>query len=260
MHNIQTKHIEAMRNLLFEEFGIHVSDLKAGNIVPKLSKLLLNEKYENADDFFLFLKKDFSAAKIIIAKYFTTNHTFFFREEDHFDFVLKDVVETKKTNIAIWSAASSTGEEAYSIAMTLLDRGIKDFKILASDLDKTVLKHFNEGEYGESRLSKVSEKQRKRYFIETKTGFVRVKNDLRKHIFIKNLNLMDDLAFEKQFDYIFCRNVFIYFNDRSRFKTLEMLSKNLKLGGYIFVGHTESLFNLPPNLKKVENSIFKKIS
>jgi chemotaxis protein methyltransferase CheR len=71
---------------------------------------------------------------------------------------------------------------------------------------------------------------------------------------------MDDLAFEKQFDYIFCRNVFIYFNDQSRFKTLEMLSKNLKLGGYIFVGHTESLFNLPPNLKKVENSIFKKIS
>jgi len=125
VHNIQTKHIEAMRNLLFEEFGIHVSDLKAGNIVPKLSKLLLNEKYENADDFFLFLKKDFSAAKIIIAKYFTTNHTFFFREEDHFDFVLKDVVETKKNKHRYLVCGFFNGGRSLQYRNDLVGQGYK---------------------------------------------------------------------------------------------------------------------------------------
>lgn len=260
MYNIQTKHIEEMRELLYEEFGIHISDLKSANILPKFTKMLLNEKIQTADEFFSFLKKDFSHAKVMIAKYFTTNHTFFFREEDHFEFLLKDIIEKKKNNITIWSAASSTGEEAYSIVMTLLDRNISQFKILASDLDKAVLHQFNKGEYNESRLSKVSANQRRKYFNEVRPGFVSIKKELRKHIYIKNLNLMDDLRFEKAFDYIFCRNVFIYFDERSRFKSLEMLSKNLKVGGFIFVGHTESMFNLPQGLQKIENSIFKKIS
>ena len=119
MHNIQTKHIEAMRNLLFEEFGIHVSDLKAGNIVPKLSKLLLNEKYENADDFFLFLK-DFSAAKIIIANILRQIIHFSFGKKIILILYLKMCRNKNKHRYLV--CGFFNGEEAYSIAMTLLDR------------------------------------------------------------------------------------------------------------------------------------------
>ncbi|HOE09775.1 MAG TPA: protein-glutamate O-methyltransferase CheR, partial [Treponemataceae bacterium] len=196
--------------------------------------------------------------KELLIKYITTNHTYFFREAEHFTHLLEDIKKTNKTNITIWCAASSTGEEPYSIAMTLLDEGIKDFKILASDLDRCVLEEFNEGIYNENRFIKTSKYQKIKYFEKLSEGVYKIRSELRKHICIKRLNLMDNLYFTQPFDYIFCRNVFIYFDDTSRQRTLETLARSLVSGGKLYIGHTETLFTFPSSLRREANSVYRK--
>lgn len=259
MFDIKKGRINEIRDLVYREFGIHISDSKIGSIEPKIHKLLMNEKYRNAEDFFTELETGNPRTKELLIKYITTNHTYFFREAEHFSHLLEDIKRAGKANAAIWCAASSTGEEPYSIAMTLLDEGINDFKILASDLDRCVLEEFNQGIYNENRFIKTSKYQKIKYFTKESEGVYKIRSELRKHICIKRLNLMDNLIFEKPFDYIFCRNVFIYFDDTSRQKTLETLAKNLKSGGKLYIGHTETLFTFPASLRREANSVYRKV-
>ena len=210
MFDIKKGRINEIRDLVYREFGIHISDSKIGSIEPKINKLLMNEKYRTAEDFFSELETGNPRTKELLIKYITTNHTYFFREAEHFAHLLEDIKKTNRTNITIWCAASSTGEEPYSIAMTLLDEGIKDFKILASDLDRCVLEEFNLGIYHDNRFIKTTKYQKIKYFTKESEGVYKIRSELRKHICIKRLNLMDNLYFAQPFDYIFCRNVFIY--------------------------------------------------
>ncbi|HQL06056.1 MAG TPA: protein-glutamate O-methyltransferase CheR [Treponemataceae bacterium] len=258
MFDIKKGRINEIRDLVYREFGIHISDNKIGSIEPKINKLLMNEKYRTAEDFFSELETGNPKTKELLIKYITTNHTYFFREAEHFTHLLEDIKKTNKTNITIWCAASSTGEEPYSIAMTLLDEGIKDFKILASDLDRCVLEEFNEGIYNENRFIKTSKYQKIKYFEKLSEGVYKIRSELRKHICIKRLNLMDNLYFTQPFDYIFCRNVFIYFDDTSRQRTLETLARSLVSGGKLYIGHTETLFTFPSSLRREANSVYRK--
>ncbi len=259
MFIIKKSRIKEIRDLVYREFGIYISDSKIGSVEVKINKLLINEKYQNADIFFSELDSGNPKAKELLIKYITTNHTYFFREAEHFTHLLEDIKNSNKSNVTIWCAASSTGEEPYSIAMTLIDDGIRDFRILASDLDLSVLEEFNNGIYSENRFIKTSKFQRLKYFDKVKEDLYKIKSELRKHISIKRLNLMDNLQFAKPFDYIFCRNVFIYFDDSSRQKTLEMLARSLKSGGKLYIGHTETLFTFPSSLRREANSVYKKV-
>ncbi len=259
MFSIKKSRINEIRELVYREFGIHISDSKIGSIEPKIHKLLINEKYETAEDFFSELEKGSPGSRELLIKYITTNHTYFFREAEHFTHLVEDVKQKGGSSVTIWCAASSTGEEPYSIAMSLLDEGISNFKILASDLDRSVLEEFNEGIYHDNRFIKTTKYQKLKYFTKESEGVFKIRSELRKHICIKRLNLMDDLSFDQPFDYIFCRNVFIYFDDASRQKTLAMLAKNLRSGGKLYIGHTETLFSFPPSLRREANSVYRKL-
>jgi chemotaxis protein methyltransferase CheR len=246
-------------NLIYKEFGIFISEKKFGTLEPKIRKMMMHEHYSSIEQLYQHLMSGDRTAVATLIQYITTNHTFFFREPDHFDNLLQYIRQQPKSEHTIWCAACSTGEEPYSIAMTLLDAHIENFRILASDLDKTVLKEFNEGIYHESRFQKTTRHQKLTYFERAGEDIWRAKPFLRSHVAIKALNLMDPLAFEKPFDYIFCRNVFIYFDEVSRLNAIKMLTSNLRIDGRIFIGHTETLFDIPANLKKDGHSIYKRI-
>ena len=191
-----------------------------------------------------------------LAGFVTTCHTFFFREPEHFQILVSDIRKHRKSGILIWCAACSTGEEPYSAAITLLEAGITDFHIVATDVNRDVLGDFNRGLYHESRFIRTDTAVRDRYFIQEENSFWRIDENLRKYISIKNLNLMDDVRFSRLFDYVFCRNVFIYFDEESRAAALANITANMKCGGLLFIGHAEVLLSEPENLRKMESSIY----
>lgn len=259
MTAIEKKQILSIGNLIYSEFGIHIPQEKSDSLCLKIEKMIAREKYAGIDDIYMHLMSGDTECLEILIRYITTNHTFFFREPAHFKKMINCIKSQPQQQIMIWCAACSSGEEPYSIAISLLEEGFSNFKIIASDIDNDVLKIFHKGVFTEGRFIKTPDCIREKYFTPVGKMQYAIKKNLRKHIIIKKLNLMDDLLFEQQFDYIFCRNVFIYFNDASRRKTIDMIIKNLRTGGRFFIGHTETLFYDPPHLKKDGHSVYVKV-
>ncbi len=199
----------------------------------------------------------------------TTNLTSFFREKHHFDYLAKTVIpELLKSNhldrkIKIWSAGCSTGEEPYTLAITLLDHVPEswDIKILATDLDTNVLTTAAQGVYPWDRVSSLPDETVSRWFQRgtgTQANHVRVKNQLKQLIHFKQLNLMKEWPMNGYFDFIFCRNVLIYFDKDTKVLLANRFGKLLHDGGHLFIGHSESLHQLDTPFKLLGNTVYKK--
>ncbi len=204
----------------------------------------------------------------------STNLTSFFREPKHFDFlkeqVLPGLIEEKKKRgsirIRAWSAASSTGEEAYSMAMTISDLLMEprgwDVKILATDINTQVLKVAREGLYRDVRIQSLPKSVLSAHFLKgegDKEGYVKVKRDIRDMVVARRLNLTAPrYPFKKEFDFIFCRNVMIYFDKATQRAIIDRLYHHLKKGGYLFLGHAESLTGHESPLVYVKPTIYMK--
>ncbi|ANE55378.1 protein-glutamate O-methyltransferase CheR [Methylomonas sp. DH-1] len=199
----------------------------------------------------------------------TTNLTSFFRENHHFEYLTETVVPEllkKKAavrQVKIWSAGCSTGEEPYSLAMALkesLPAGW-DLKILATDLDTNVLATAANGVYSADRAAGISEQRLKRWFQKGRgrqANKVRVKPELRAAVTFRQLNLMRDWPMCGRFDVIFCRNVLIYFDRQTKTKLAERYASLLETGGYLFIGHSESLHQLDTAFEPIGNTIYRK--
>ncbi|OAI18103.1 chemotaxis protein CheR [Methylomonas koyamae] len=199
----------------------------------------------------------------------TTNLTSFFRENHHFEYLTETVVPEllkKKAavrQVKIWSAGCSTGEEPYSLAMALkesLPAGW-DLKILATDLDTNVLATAANGVYSADRAAGMSEQRLKRWFQKGRgrqANKVRVKPELRAAVTFRQLNLMRDWPMRGRFDAIFCRNVLIYFDRQTKTKLAERYASLLETGGYLFIGHSESLHQLDTAFEPIGNTIYRK--
>jgi chemotaxis protein methyltransferase CheR len=177
---------------------------------------------------------------------FTINHTAFFREQHHFT-VLADFARTRKKPFAVWCCASSTGEEPYSIAMTLRESCVAPdmgVSILATDIDTNAVRHASEGIYSLERVKPVPEDYLKKYFHRgtgPRDGMVRVKPTLRNMVQFDTLNLLDPVwPVGQKFDVIFCRNTMIYFDKAVQTRILERFAATLKPGGLLFAGHSEN--------------------
>lgn len=181
----------------------------------------------------------------------TTNLTSFFRESHHFDYLKKIVLpELIKKNsasrrIRIWSAGSSTGEEPYSIAMTVAETMPAgwDVKILATDLDTDVLAHGERGVYDDSRIGDLDKALVKRWFVKnpSQPGKVRVKPELQELIYFRKLNLLQEWPMKGPVDIIFCRNVIIYFDMPTKQVLMDRYADMLPTGGCLFLGHSEAM-------------------
>lgn len=181
----------------------------------------------------------------------TTNHTYFLREPEHFEFmkqvVLPHIEATVKDKDArIWCAASSTGEEPYTMAMVIDEYfGTKkknwDLRILATDISTDVLEKARNGVYSEESVNTLPAHWRKKYFVKINNDNYRVSDEIRKEVVFKQFNLMDNIVIKKPFDLISCRNVMIYFEGDTKKELVKRLYDATKDGGYLFIGHAESI-------------------
>jgi len=202
----------------------------------------------------------------------TTNMTSFFRESAHFDFLSKILPERfSKSELRIWCCASSTGQEPYTIAMTvkesLPDVQIARTKILATDIDQQVLKKASIGAYDEKDLQGLSPTLRQKYFNRVKStdkkhteDFFQASDDIHKLIRFAYFNLMSETyVFQNKFQIIFCRNVLIYFDEPTTKRVINNLASTLAPGGYLILGHSESGNVKHPHLKPLSRAIYQKL-
>ena len=204
----------------------------------------------------------------------TTNKTEFFREGHHFDYVRAVWLPSRgpcrrasDRRLRFWSAACSTGEEPYSLALTLLDSldgAGWDLRILASDIDTDVLAHAAEGIYPVEHVTPVPRAMLPRYFLRgtgPRDGFVRLKPSVRSLVTFRRINFLDDpWPIRTHFDAIFCRNVLIYFDRPTQQRILYRLVQQLTENGLLFLGHAESIHGLVGGLTPVAATVYRRIA
>lgn len=195
----------------------------------------------------------------------TTNLTSFFRENHHFEYlennIFRSFKEKRLSDIRVWSAGCSTGEEPYSIAITaekVFGRRPSNFKILATDLDSNVLNHGRQGIYEVSRVDDLDLDLKKQYFSRNSAGTqVKVRSELKEYIRFNRLNLLADWPMRVKFDVIFCRNVMIYFNKDTQRVLFERFAGQLKSGGYLIIGHSENLVGVNDRFSNIGRTMYR---
>ncbi|MCW8929876.1 MAG: protein-glutamate O-methyltransferase CheR [Gammaproteobacteria bacterium] len=258
-----------LRQLIHKKAGISMSDAKRSLVAGRLRKRLVALDLSSYDEYITFLKKDEQAGTGEIQRFIdllTTNETWFFREERHFEF-LKNHIKALPISkeVKIWSAASSSGEEAYSIAMTLAEEmGLSSpWQIFGTDISSEILAKAKKGVYMKSKIRGLPPTLKKKYMlngVRTYEDYLAIAPELKRKTQFKQFNLFDSPLPTVKFDFIFCRNVLIYFNQEDKQKVIHRLVSCLKTGGYFFPGHSESLHGLYDKLKTVEPSVYQKIN
>ncbi len=268
-YSITQDEFERFRALVYDESGISLNDSKQPLLVSRLSKRLRNLGLDTFEQYYEFVTGDPNRDEFTrMIDLISTNKTDFFREPKHFEFLRNRIVpELKHTRrIRIWSSACSTGEEPYTIAITLYE-GVShpsqwDFKILASDLSTRVLAKAAAGMYEEERLAGVPPDVARRHFLRGRgdhTGTVKIKSHLADIVRFRRINLMDDrFPIKTPLDVIFCRNVMIYFDRPTQERVIGKFHRYLKPGGYLFIGHSESLQWVKHSFTSVAPTIYRK--
>lgn len=252
-----------------ERYGINLSQ-KRVLITGRLQNYLLRNGYQSYSEYLAKVEQDPKGKEAVnLINVLTTNHTYFMRESVHFDYMHKVALPwvkqyaASKKDVRIWSAAASTGEEPYALAMLLreffgMDTGW-DIQLLATDLSTRVLKHAMEGKYLAEQISPLPEKWKKKYLKRISEEEYQITDELRKQVVFRQFNLMDDIRFKGMFHIVFLRNVMIYFDDDTKKSLLERIYNRMENGGYIFIGTTESMDKAATKFKYVQPSIYRKI-
>lgn len=263
---------ETIVGLVREQTGIvlghHKRDLVYGRLTKRLRAIGLNAFAEYCE---LLQSADGEAERRMMVNAITTNLTGFFREPHHFEFlgskVLAPIVRdaTAQTRrIRIWSAGCSSGEEPYSIAMTLreaIGRGIGwDAKILATDIDTDVLSIAAAGRYEADRAKSIPASLRQQYVDGSRADTVQMSESLTSLIVFKQLNLFNPWPMSGPFDAIFCRNVVIYFNKDDQRVLFDRFAELLVPGGWLFIGHSETLFRVSDRFRHMGRTIYQRTS
>ena len=267
--SLKEKEFQRFRTLIYDESGISLGDQKHSLLASRLSKRLRDLGLATFTEYYEMVTEDTTREEFTrLLDLISTNKTDFFREPKHFEFlrnrILPELESTKR--IRIWSSACSTGEEPYTIAITLYE-GVQspaqwDFKILASDLSTRVLTKAASGTYDEERVRAVPPDTVKRHFLcgrGESAGLIKVKPHLADMIQFQRLNLMDDcFPIKSPLDLIFCRNVMIYFDRPTQQILINKFHRYLKPGGYLFIGHSESLQWVTHPFKAIAPTIYRK--
>ena len=245
---------EAITSMVSAETGIQFLPEKRTLVQARISKRIRTLKISNFEDYYAFLNSAEGATeRKSLVSVLTTNVTRFFREDHHFDHlkteVLPDLIKRARNGgrVRLWSAGCSSGEEPYSMAMSVLslDRDVAqyDFKILASDLDPVVVTKAQAGIYRDSSVQTVPAPLNKTYFTSNGDGTSTVSDKLKELIAFRELNLMHPWPFKGSFDVIFCRNVVIYFDAPTSEKVWAKFAERLQPNGTLFVGHSARVGN-----------------
>lgn len=272
--NLSDEVFEKLAVLIREKAGIRLNTSKKELVRARLSKIIREEGFESFQNYYDYVLHDRTGQELIrLLDSISTNLTEFFRESGHFDYMtdvfIPDILESdlhqKSRRLRIWSAGCSTGEEPYSIAIVLEESfpPIKnwDVKVLATDISTEVLQTAIRGFYNYKRVEGISKPILKKYFQRgsgQSEDLVKVKDQIKKLITFRYLNFVDKLPFAQKFDLIFCRNVMIYFDKPFQKELVERFYQVLNPGGYLFIGHAESINWPGSKFKYIRPTVYKK--
>jgi chemotaxis protein methyltransferase CheR len=269
--NLLENDFKLFRDYIYELTGMHFPDNKKYIIERRLEKRMEDLGCDSIKDYYRLLKADSRGSEIVnLINIMTTNETYFHRNlpqlkilsDEIFPVLIKEKIARNDKFIKIWSAACSTGEEPYTLSMLLLENLPNpsgwNIQILASDINRNVLNAARRGVYSTRSVKDVPPDHIKKYFLPTNGSF-EVKPQVKQFVRYFSMNLVDEkqMSTVRGVDIVFCRNVLIYFDDVSRKKTVGLLYDSMKKGGYIFLGHSESLSRISTSFKicKFKNGI-----
>lgn len=267
-----TKHdFDLLRQLVNEQTGITLSDHKQEMLYSRLSRRVRALNLDSFSSYYHLLRAQGGGGEELVhfINAVTTNLTAFFREPHHFLFLAqhlfpKLIAEKSDKRIRIWSAGCASGEEPYSIAIVVKECFPADWdvKILATDLDSSMIERGMRGIYDSERINGISSERLRRFFHRGKDaqlGKVRITQELHNMVVFKQLNLMNPWPLQGPLDIIFCRNVVIYFDKDTQRILFDRFANLLNSEGCLFVGHSENLFQLTQRFELLQQTIYKKI-
>jgi chemotaxis protein methyltransferase CheR len=265
------KDFEALRKLVKELTGINLSDQKRELVYGRLARRLRALHLRTFAEYRDLLASDGGREIAELCNAITTNLTSFFREAHHFDYLREQVLQARAADrnrsrrVRIWSAGCSTGEEAYSLAMTVMealpDLRFWDVKILATDLDSDVLARAQRGIYAADRVRTLGPQRLARFFVERRGRdgpCYEVTPELAGLITFKQLNLMHSLPMKGPLDVIFCRNVVIYFDKDTQRELFTRVAYLQRPGDLLFLGHSESLFKVSESYTPIGKTVYRR--
>lgn len=262
-----------IRKILYSCFGISLNENKRSLVIGRLRKMVMQKGFASFTDFIEHVKADSSGKSMQeLIDRMSTNHTFFFREQDHFDIlaasVLPEVISrlasSGSKDLRVWCAAASSGEEPYSILMTMMETLGSAYSnwqagLLATDISEEMLNFAREGIYPNDRIVQIPKALRLRYLRSVGEDGWQFLPEIRKQIAFRRLNLIQKrFPFKKQFHIVFCRNVMIYFDQDTRQQLVARLHDWIMPGGYLFIGHSESIRTPECPFEFVRPSVFRK--
>lgn len=258
----------ALRDFVYRRTGIQLGDSKQALVLARVAQRLRALGLSDPDAYLYDVLQEDNEEEIVhLLDAISTNFTSFFREEAHFDHlsgILRQWRDEGRRRFRIWCAAASTGEEPYTLSMVCQEAlgENADLRILATDLSTRVLESCRQGVYHGSRMDPIPPASRKRWFeMPDSEGFQRASPALRSPLVFARLNLVEvPYPMKGTFDVIFCRNVMIYFDNPGRSRFVAEASRLLRSGGYLYVGHAESIAGLVAGFKGVAPSIYQRCS
>jgi len=277
LHSLSNADFQRLARFIEGELGIRMPDTKRVMLESRLQKRIRHFGYNDFTEYvdYVFSPEGRESELINMIDAVTTNKTDFFREADHFDYLVGTIVPEAARlfgagatrPLSVWSAGCSTGEEPYTIAMVLEERREKDprftYRIFASDLSTQVLEKAREGIYEEGKAEVVPLSYKRKYMLRAKapgSTLVRMKPEIRAKLSFARINFMDETyPIDEIFDVVFCRNVIIYFERPTQELILGRLCGHVRKGGWLVLGHSETLTGMSVPLKGVAPTIYKRL-
>ncbi|NLN81521.1 MAG: protein-glutamate O-methyltransferase CheR [Clostridiales bacterium] len=270
MITITENEFQKIARFVKENYGIHLKIEKISLVMGRLQSELSKKNFTSFSQYYDYVVNDETgrAANELIDR-ISTNHTYFMREKEHFRFfeeqVLPYFAEHKKENsLRLWSAGCSTGEEPYTLAMILSDFESKkkvwnETKILATDISEKVLTKAELGMYTSQSVSVLPSIWRLNYMSKCEEDKFKINDSIKNKILFTKFNLMDEFPFKRRFHTIFCRNVMIYFESKTRIALVNKFYNALETGGYLFIGQSESIIRNDSAFKYIMPSVYRKV-
>lgn len=253
--------------LAYKHTGIVLGRHKANMVYGRIARRLRQLHMATFREYLSYLNDNFAKESTDFINLITTNLTSFYREAHHFEFLkstaFPELKQKTEKRIRIWSSGCSIGQEAYTVAFTLVEAGFPaswDIKILATDLDSNVVETGRNGVYPIDHVASISDAKIEKYFQKSKDGKqVKVRDNIINMVHFKRLNLLESWPMQGLFDVIFCRNVVIYFDRETQKKLFDRYADYLPVGGYLIIGHSESINGLSDRFEPVGNTIYRKL-
>lgn len=267
MKEISQKDFVKLTSFVKKNYGIDLTK-KDQLITSRLQSTVNEPRFGNFEKYVDYITTSAASTDIdLMLNKLTTNYTYFYREENHFEFFKKIILpflEQTKTskNLSIWSAGCSSGEEPYTISMMLKDYFGKksgwDTRVLATDISQNVLAKAQTAAYEEEALKNMPGNWKGDYFTRDSAGIYRVSKEIKDNVIFKTFNLMDSIKFKQKFDVIFCRNVMIYFDQHTKDALIERFYDYTNPGGYLLIGHSESVNRDKSRYKYITTATYRK--